>query len=317
MKICVLTSGGDAPGMNAAIRAVVKAGTNSGHEVFGIKSGYKGLLEGDMIPLTAKDVSGFLGRAGTALGSARSKEFNDNKIKKKGADLLKKKGVDCVIAIGGEGTAKGARDLAKYGNIKTMLIPATIDNDYPGTDFAIGFHTALNTIVDATQKLKDTSSSHNRCSVVEVMGRDSGYLATFAAICTGAEILITSKNDLNEKEIYKKLKGFVNENRNHALIVITEHICDVSELAKKITDKTGFETRATVLGHIQRGGNPVPYDRMLATEFGEYAIRLINKKIFNVSVGKIKDEMVHMDIDKALARKQELKKYLDIFYNTI
>ena len=315
MKIALLTSGGDAPGMNAAIRAVVRSALNSGFEVFGIKYGYKGLLDGDIHKMDHDSVSGFLTKGGTELGSARSMEFMDPEYKKKGAKILKDLGIDYLVAIGGEGTAKGARDLAKFG-IKVVVIPATIDNDYFGTDYSIGFNTALTTITDAVDKIRDTSSSHRRCSIIEVMGRNQGDLAIYSGICCGAEIVITGDTKFDKDELLKTISTWHKNARKHVIIIITEKIVDVHELAKEITEKTGFDTRATILGHIQRGGAPSPSDRILATKLGEYAVKLLKNKEFNKSVGIINNKLISMDIDDALNGKKDLKAYFDLLKQT-
>lgn len=316
MKICVLTSGGDAPGMNAAIRAVVRSALAAGHEVYGVRDGYKGLLEGDYFKMTKNDVSGFLSKGGTALGTARSKEFNEEKYKKSAAKKLEEEGIEYVIAIGGEGTAKGARDLAKCSNIKTIVIPATIDNDYPGTDYTIGFFTALTTVTDALDKIRDTSSSHRRCSIIETMGRNSGFIATFAGICSGAELVITGERPFDKKELFNKVSEWAKNKRQHAIIVIAEKVCDVYHLADELTEKTGFDTRATILGHVQRGGTPVPFDRVLATELGAYAVSLIGKVKKDLSVGIINNELVSMPVDVALQQKQDLDRHFELFKQT-
>ncbi|MFU8792912.1 MAG: 6-phosphofructokinase [Acholeplasmataceae bacterium] len=293
MKIGVLTSGGDAPGMNAAIRAVVRTGISYGHEIFGIKDGYEGLINDNMILMTHETVSGMLTKGGTELGTARVPEFLKEEVRQIGVDNLKKRGIEALIVIGGDGTYKGAMALTKMG-IQCIGLPGTIDNDIAGTDFTIGFHTAVETIVDAIDKLRDTSNAHRRCSIIEVMGRHSGDLALFAGICGGAEFIITPENPMRKEEMIKRLNQHSKAGRRHAIVVITEKIIDPHELAKEITEKSGFTSRATVLGYIQRGGSPCPDDRILGSRMGAYAIDLINDGIFGVCVGVRDSRMIHL-----------------------
>jgi len=293
MKIGVLTSGGDAPGMNAAIRAVVRAGEAHGHEVYGIRDGYAGLINDDMVLLNHQSVSGILSQGGTFLGTSRAPEFLKEEVRLKAVENLKNRGIEAVVAIGGDGTYRGAMDLSKLG-IKTIGLPGTIDNDIAGTDFTIGFHTAVETIVDAIDKLRDTSTSHRRCSIVEVMGRHCGDLALFAGICGGAEFIITPENPINKDKIISRLKKHVTEGRRHAIIVVTENQMDVHEFAKEVTEKSGFASRATVLGYIQRGGQPCPEDRILASRMGNYAVELLNDDIYGVCVGVRDNRMIHV-----------------------
>ncbi len=310
MKIAVLTSGGDAPGMNAAIRAVVRAGEVYGHEIFGIKDGYQGMIDDIMIPLNHQSVSGMLSLGGTFLGTSRAPEFLKEEVRQKAVDNLKARGIEALIVIGGDGTYRGAMDLAKMG-LKTIGLPGTIDNDIAGTDFTIGFHTAVETIVDAIDKLRDTSTSHQRCSIVEVMGRHCGDLALFAGICGGAEFIITPENPMNKEEIITKLKKHKQEGRRHAIIVITEKILNVYEFADEITQKSGFASRATVLGYIQRGGSPCPEDRILGSRMGAYAVELLNDGIYGVCVGVRDERMVHLPFSNVVGQsrpKNELYK---------
>lgn len=303
MKIGVLTSGGDAPGMNAAIRAVVRAGISSGHEIYGIKDGYQGLIQDQMVLLDSHSVSGMLSLGGTFLGTARSQEFLQEEVRLIAVENLKKREIDALIVIGGDGTYRGAMELSKLG-IKTIGLPGTIDNDIAGTDYTIGFHTAVETIVDAIDKLRDTSTSHQRCSIVEVMGRYSGDLALFAGICGGAEFIITPENPMDKKAIIKKLKDHKAQGRRHAIIVITEKIIDVHAFAKEISEDSGFSSRATVLGYIQRGGSPCPEDRILGSRMGSYAIDLLNQDIYGVCVGVRDSRMVHLPFANVVGQKK-------------
>lgn len=303
MKIGVLTSGGDAPGMNAAIRAVVRAGIASGHEIYGIKDGYQGLVQDQMILLDSHSVSGMLSLGGTFLGTARSQEFLQEEVRLIAVENLKKRGIEGLIVIGGDGTYRGAMELSKLG-IKTIGLPGTIDNDIAGTDFTIGFSTAVETIVDAIDKLRDTSTSHQRCSIVEVMGRYSGDLALFSGICGGAEFIITPENPMDRKAIIQKLKDHKAQGRRHAIIVITERIIDVHAFAKEISEESGFSSRATVLGYIQRGGSPCPEDRILGSRMGSYAIDLLNQDIYGVCVGIRDSRMVHLPFANVVGQRR-------------
>lgn len=291
MKIAVLTSGGDAPGMNAAIRAVVRTGLQYGHEMFGVVDGYRGLLEDRFIPLTSKDVSGMLNQGGTMLGTSRVPEFKEIPVQQVALDNLRNRGIDGLVVIGGEGSYKGALALHNL-EFPTITIPGTIDNDVFGTDFTIGFHTALNTIVDAIDKLRDTSSSHRRCSIIEVMGRTSGDLALYAGICGGAEFIITPENPIDKDKLISTLKRHNQEGRRHAIIVVTEQQFDVHKLAAEITIKSGFSTRATVLGYIQRGGRPVAEDRILASRMGAFAVEKLMEGQSGICIGIHNDELV-------------------------
>lgn len=303
MKIGVLTSGGDAPGMNAAVRAVVRAGTLYGHEIYGIKDGYAGLVNNDMELLTHESVSGMLSKGGTFLGTSRSEEFKKPEVQQKAVEDLKQRGIEALVVIGGDGTYRGAMELAKLG-LKVIGLPGTIDNDIAGTDFTIGFHTAVETIVDAIDKLRDTSTSHARCSIVEVMGRHCGDLALFAGICGGAEFIITPESPINKEKIINRLKEHKKNGRRHAIIVITEKLLDAHQFAEEITEQSGFATRATVLGYIQRGGSPCPEDRILGSRMGTYAIELLNDEIYGVCVGVRDGRMVHIPFSNVVGQKR-------------
>lgn len=303
MKIGVLTSGGDAPGMNAAVRAVVRAGTLYGHEIYGIKDGYAGLVNDNMELLTHESVSGMLSKGGTFLGTSRSEEFKNLEVQQKAVDQLKARGIEALVVIGGDGTYRGAMELSKLG-MKIIGLPGTIDNDIAGTDYTIGFHTAVETIVDAIDKLRDTSTSHQRCSIVEVMGRHCGDLALIAGICGGAEFIITPESPLNKEKIINRLKDHKQNGRRHAIIVITERLLDPHKFAEEITEQSGFATRATVLGYIQRGGSPCPEDRILGSRMGTYAIELLNDEIYGVCVGVRDGRMVHIPFSNVVGQKR-------------
>lgn len=271
-KIAVLTSGGDAPGMNAAIRAVTRYAINRGIEVYAVYNGYRGLVENKIVKLNAHDVSEKINRGGTFLGSARLPEFAQDEVALKGVANLRALGIDALVAIGGDGTYRGAQKLSRMG-INTIGLPGTIDNDIVSTKYTIGFDTALNTVIDAIDKIRDTSSSHERCSIIEVMGRHCGDIALHAGIATGAEAIITSETGFNEEELFDLVREAKANGKSHVLIVISELLTDTVQLAKNIQANTGFESRTTILGHIQRGGSPSAYDRYLATTMGAYAVQ--------------------------------------------
>lgn len=313
-RIGVLTSGGDAPGMNAAIRAVVRVANARNIEVYGIYDGYRGLVEGYIEPLTRSDVSDILDRGGTILGSARLPEFKDPKVQEAGIHQLKKRGIEAVIVIGGDGSFRGALALTEAG-INCIGLPGTIDNDIPCTDYTIGFDTALNTVVEAVDKLRDTSNSHHRCSVVEVMGNRCGDLALYSGIATGAEIVITAQTGFEETEVLERLKEFdVVKKKRHAIVIISEKITDVDAFAKKVSLNTGFSGRATVLGHVQRGGSPTPQDRILASRMGEKAVDLLMHGIGGQCVGIKDHQIIAVPITEALdIPRTSRKKLQDLF----
>jgi 6-phosphofructokinase 1 len=309
-KIAVMTSGGDAPGMNAAIRAVVRSGLHYGMEVYGIYFGYKGLCEGNIRKLSRNDVSRIINRGGTILGSARYPEFKEIQVQKKAVDNLRELGIEAVVVIGGDGSYRGAMALTEMG-MPAIGLPGTIDNDISSTDYTIGFMTSLQTIVDSIDKLRDTSMSHVRCSVVEVMGRNCGDLALYSGIAGGSEFIVTPETGLDKERLLSAISHSHKSGKRHAIVVVTEMMTDVFELAKEIEAHTGFETRATILGHVQRGGNPVAFDRVLATEMGEYAVELIHNGKGGRAVGLRGMEYVDYDINYALAKKREIpnKRY--------
>ncbi len=309
-KIGVLTSGGDAPGMNAAIRAVTRIALNNGVEVVGVKNGYRGLLEETFIPMERSSVSDILDRGGTFLGSARLPEFRENEIQDQCVKHMHRAGIDALVVIGGDGSYRGALALTKKG-INCIGLPGTIDNDIPGTDLTIGFDTALRTCVENVDKLRDTSSSHHRCSIVEVMGNHCGDLALYTAISCGAEMVITPETGYDEIEVLERLRYLGNAVRkNHAIVIISEKITDVEALAKKVSQHTEFSGRATVLGHIQRGGSPTPSDRMLASRMGEKAVDLLMEGIGGQCVGIIDNSLTSMPIQEALERPKASRKHL-------
>ena len=309
-KIGVLTSGGDAPGMNSAIRSVTRIALNNGVEVVGVVNGYRGLLEETFIPLDRKAVSDTLDRGGTFLGSARLPEFKEEAIQDKCVKNMTRAGIDALVVIGGDGSYRGALALTRKG-INCIGLPGTIDNDIPGTDLTIGFDTALRTCVENVDKLRDTSSSHHRCHIVEVMGNHCGDLALYTAISCGAEMVISPETGYDEIEVLERLRYLGSAVRKkHAIVIISEKITDVEALAKKVSLSTEFSGRATVLGHIQRGGSPSPSDRMLASRMGEKAVDLLMEGIGGQCVGIIDNHLTSMPIQEALERPKASRKHL-------
>ena len=272
-RIGILTSGGDAPGMNAAIRAVTRAAIHMGLEVYGIHDGYLGMYEGRIERLYRKSVSEKMGSGGTFLGTARLKDFHKLEIREVAKSNLEQYEIDAIIAIGGDGTYRGALALSQMG-VPCVCMPGTIDNDIAGTDFTIGFDTALNTAIEAVDKLRDTSNSHRRCSIIEVMGRNCGDIAIWTAIAVGAEVCICKETGFNLPEVLENVTNAAKSKR-HAIIILAENMVNINELAEEITKNTPFEARATVLGHIQRGGIPSARDRVLASEMGVKAVQAL------------------------------------------
>lgn len=307
--IAVLTSGGDAPGMNAAIRAVVRTALSRGLKVKGIKRGYNGLLNEEIIDMEARNVSDILQRGGTVLGTARCLEFKKAEYQKKGADICRKHGIDGIVVIGGDGSYRGAQALSRLG-INTVGLPGTIDLDIACTDYTIGFDTAVNTAMQAIDKVKDTSSSHERCSIIEVMGRNAGYIALWCGIANGAEdILIPEKYDYNEQEIINHIIDSRKKGKTHHIIINAEGIGHSTSMAKRIEAATGIETRATILGYMQRGGNPTAIDRYYASIMGAYAVDIMLQGKTNRVVGYKHGEFVDFDIEDALQMEKGIDEY--------
>lgn len=302
--IGILTSGGDAPGMNAAVRAVARTCLNKGIEVYGVEQGFKGLHDGLFIKFDRRTTRNIINQGGTMLRSARFPEFKDEEIRKVACEQLAKTGIEALVVIGGDGSYHGAEALTKMG-INCIGLPGTIDNDIPKTEVTIGFDTALNTIVEALDKLRDTSSSHQRCTILEVMGRRCGDLAVWAGIACGVELIITSEMGYDEKKIIERLKIAHDSDKKHAIVVITEGITDVHALAKKVQAETGFDTRANVLGHIQRGGRPTARDRVLASRMGVYAVELLEAGKGGLCVGLVDGKLVGLDIIETLSKPRE------------
>ena len=307
--IGVLTSGGDAPGMNAAIRAVVREALSKGKKVKGIKRGYAGLLNEEIVDMEARSVSDTIQRGGTILQTARCKEFTTAEGQQKGAEICKKHGIDGVIVIGGDGSFQGAQKLAGLG-INTIGLPGTIDLDIACTEYTIGFDTAVNTAMEAIDKVRDTSTSHERCSVIEVMGRNAGYLALWCGIANGAEdILLPEKYDYDEQKLINNIIEGRKRGKKHHIIINAEGIGHSSSMAKRIEAATGIETRATILGHMQRGGNPTCIDRVHASMMGSYAVDLLAEGKTKRVVGYKNGEYVDFDINEALAMEKGISEY--------
>lgn len=310
-KIAVLTSGGDAPGMNAAIRGVVRSALKSGLEVFGIYEGYYGLYHDKIKPLDRYSVSDIINRGGTILGSARFPEFKNPEIRVECADILRSHNIDALVVIGGDGSYMGAKLLTEEHGIQCIGIPGTIDNDVAGTDYTIGYQTALETAVEAVDRLRDTSSSHQRISILEIMGRHCSDLTIAAGIAGGAEYIVPSEMEFNREELIRKIERCIAKGKRHAIICITEMICDVNQLAREIESRVHKETRATVLGHVQRGGSPCAFDRILGSRMGAYAVDLLLAGKGGYCVGIQNEHLVHHDIIDAINNMQrEFKKGL-------
>ena len=306
--IGVLTSGGDAPGMNAAIRAVVRKAIANGVNVKGIKKGYQGLLNEEIIDMQKKDVSDTIQRGGTILGTARCTEFRTPEGQQKGAEICRKHGIDGIVVIGGDGSYRGAQALSKQG-INTIGLPGTIDLDIACTDYTIGFDTAINTAMEAIDKVRDTSSSHERCSIIEVMGRNAGYIALWCGVANGAEdILLPEKYDYNE-QIINNIINNRKHGKTHHIIINAEGIGHSTSMARRIEAATGIETRATILGYMQRGGNPTCKDRFYASIMGAYAADILCEGKTNRVIGHQGGKFVDFDIDEALAMQKDIDDY--------
>ncbi len=309
-KIGVLTSGGDAPGMNAAIRAVVRCGIYNGIEVYGVKKGYNGLIHGDMELMEARSVGEILQKGGTILQTARCLEFKEEAGVKKAVDSAKEFGLDGLVVIGGDGSFRGARDLCRLG-LPTIAMPGTIDNDINCTEYTIGYNTCLHTVIDAVDKLRDTSSSHERCSVIEVMGRNAGYIAVEAAIACGAEVVLAPEFKYNfENDVINVIKKGIERGKKHCIVIVAEGIGGAEEIAKKIEAETGMEARATILGHVQRGGSPTVQDRVIASRMGAKCVELLLDGFQNRVVCMRDGKITHLDIEEGLAMKKQLSPEL-------
>lgn len=301
--IGVLTSGGDAPGMNAAVRAVVRTAIANGMTVKGIMRGYNGLIEGDIVDLDVRSVSDIIHRGGTVLYTARSPRFKTEEGMAEAIENCKKNGIEGIVVIGGDGSYRGARDLSLHG-IPCVGVPGTIDNDISSTEYTIGFDTAMNTAMEMVDKLRDTAQSHDRCSVVEVMGRRAGYLALQTGIAVGATAIMVPEVNQDIDGVIAKIRTAQKTGKKHFIIVVAEGVGGSEKIAEKIETETGIESRATVLGHVQRGGNPTVRDRVAATQMGYTAVQLLKQGIGNRVIGVKNGEIVNYDIYEALNMKK-------------
>ena len=307
-KIGVLTSGGDSPGMNAAIRAVVRAGIYNGLQVVGIKRGYQGLISGDIEEMQLSSVADIIHRGGTILRTARCEEFQTQKGFKKALTVIDIFGIDGIVVIGGDGSFRGAEELSKAG-VATIGLPGTIDNDLAYTDFTIGFYTAVNTVLYAISNIRDTSTSHGRANIVEVMGRHCGDIALYAGLAGGAESIMVPEVKNTVDEVCQRLIQGKNRGKLHSIIILAEGVVENSyDLAKEIEEKTGIETKITILGHIQRGGSPTAFDRLLASRMGGKAIELLLQNKTNRVIGINGNEITDTEISEALAIKKDINK---------
>ncbi|MBS6063837.1 6-phosphofructokinase [Criibacterium bergeronii] len=309
-RIAVLTSGGDAPGMNAAIRAVVRYSIYNGLQVFGVKRGYKGLIEGDLKEMTIPSVGDIIHRGGTILRSARCLEFQEEIGREKALNILNIFKIDGLVAIGGDGTFRGAMALSEMG-FPVIGVPGTIDNDLSYTDYTIGFDTSVNTVLDAVTKLRDTTSSHERVSVVQVMGRNCGDIALYAGLGGGAEAVIVPEVEFDMDKLSENVSSSMNRGKNQSIILVAEGVGSAEEICKKLQEKTGLEARTTILGHIQRGGNPTSNDRVLASKLGQKAVQCLIEGKSSRVVGIRSNEIIDMDIHEALKmeRKFDMNMY--------
>ena len=316
-RIGILTSGGDAPGMNAALRAITRVAMKKGITVYGIEDGFAGLVEGRMKELRNADVSEILSRGGTILGSSRLPEFVEDQVQQTAIKQLQQRQIEGLIVIGGDGSYRGALELSQKG-ICTIGVPGTIDNDINGTEETIGFHTALCNIVDAVNKLRDTSSSHHRCFVIEVMGNHGDSLALYSGIACGSEFVITTNTGYDEDHIVKMMDYYEKEQgKKHAIIITSEKLIDVEKLANRISQETKFSGRSIVLGHIQRGGSPVPQDRILASQMGQYALELLLQHQSGYCVCKKDNHIIARKIAEALHDENKIQEKMYQLFNEL
>ncbi|MBE6880314.1 MAG: 6-phosphofructokinase [Ruminococcaceae bacterium] len=315
-KIAILTSGGDAPGMNAVIRSVVRTAIARGMEVVGVVRGYNGLINGDIIPMDARSVSDIIQRGGTMLCTARCAEFRYDEGVEKAKQTCIENGIEGLVVVGGDGSFRGAADLSAKG-ILAVGVPGTIDNDISMTEYTIGYDTAMNTVVEMVDKLRDTAQSHDRCSVVEVMGRNAGYIALNAGIAVGATYIITKEEPYTMNDVIQKILEGKKNGKHHFIVVVAEGIGNSEQIAKEIEQETGIESRATILGHVQRGGSPTLRDRVAASQLGHYAVELLEKGIGNRVVGFKDNQVVDYDIQEALKMKKQFEHKLYEIANEI
>lgn len=307
-KIGILTSGGDAPGMNAAIRAVVRAANYRGIETYGIYDGYIGIIKEDIKKLVRTDVSNISNKGGTILGTIRFPEFKEESVRKQAVEILKKHQIDALVCIGGDGTYMGAHKLSLLG-VPCIGIPATIDNDIVSTEYTIGFDTTLNTIIDVVDKIKDTTTSHRRCAIIEVMGRYNPDLAVRAGISCGAEFVLSSKDEYSKEKILEVVHEAKHLNKRSCIIIVCEHTVPVKEIEDIINEDGSYEARSTVLGYLQRGGAPSGFDRVLAARLADYAVELLAEGKTGICVGVEGEKLKYMDIIEAtkLPKKMPVK----------
>lgn len=309
-KIGVLTSGGDAPGMNAAIRAVVRVGAYYGLTVMGIHKGYNGLINGDMVEMNARSVSETLQRGGTILQTARCLEFKEPEYVKKAVDIARVFGLDGLVVIGGDGSFRGAKDLCAAG-LPTIAMPGTIDNDIDCSEYTVGYDTCLNTVKDAVDKIRDTATSHERCSIIEVMGRHAGYIAIQVGIACGAEVVLIPEEPFDfDEDVLRPILESKSRGKKHSIVIVAEGIGGVIDMAKEIEEKTGIESRATILGHVQRGGSPTVRDRVIASRMGAMAVELLLEGKSNRIVRMENGQITDIDIEEGLSMKKQLPKDL-------
>ena len=309
--IGVLTSGGDAPGMNAAVRAVTRAAISRGYRVVGVKRGYNGLLNGECVELDQRDVSDIIQRGGTILCTARCLEFKEEKYIKIAAENCRNMGIEGLVVIGGDGSFRGAADLSRIGGIRCIGIPGTIDNDIQCTEYTIGYDTAMNTALEMIDKLRDTSQSHDRCSVVEVMGRHAGWIALNVAMASGAIACVIPEVPYDINKIAEKISKAHSTEKEHFIVVVAEGVEKSQEITDQISKLTGIETRLTVLGHVQRGGMPTVRDRVAASRMGYHAVELIDQGQNNRVVGMVHNKIIDVDIQEALSMKKpfDMQRY--------
>lgn len=307
--IGILTSGGDAPGMNSAIRAAVRTALNSGMRIKGIRNGYDGLMKGDIYEMNVSSVADIIHKGGTILGTARSLAFREKEGQERAAQILGDYGIEGLIVIGGDGSFHGAKALSDLG-IKTVGIPGTIDNDMGYTDYTIGFFTAMETVSDAIGKLRDTSSSHGRAVVIEVMGRNCGDLALYSGLSGGAESIIVPEHEFSMGEIIEKMEHGRKRGKLHHLITLAEGVGDPYSIAKELEEKTGIETKVTVLGHVQRGGSPSTVDRLLGSTMGARAVDLLKEEKTDLAIGYVDGKLIEVSIEEAVSKKSEFEERL-------
>lgn len=316
-SIAVLTSGGDAPGMNAAVRAVVRTAIYKGMEVYGVQRGYNGLLNGEVTKMDLRSVSDIIHRGGTVLYTARSPKFRTQEGVDQAADYCRNLGIKGVVVIGGDGSYRGARDLTHAG-IPCVGLPGTIDNDISSTDYTIGFDTAMNTAMHMVDNIRDTSQSHDRCSVVEVMGRNAGYLALHTGIACGATAVLVPELSYDlERDVISKITRTQQTGKKNFIVVVAEGVGGTENIARQIQELTGIDTRATILGHVQRGGSPTVRDRVLATQMGYHAVELLEQGVGNRVVGIKQDKVVDFDIDEALEMEKPFETELYEIANAV